>query len=68
MTWRTVPDFENYSVNDLGEVRSKERVDSRGYYVPEKLLKPSKAGAVSLSNGPRKRSFTVDQLRRLVGF
>lgn len=40
--WKTIKDFPNYQVSNMGRIRSIDRIDSRGYYQKGKLLRPYK--------------------------
>ena len=40
--WKPIEGYENYQVSNLGEVKSLEKLDSRGRHLKEKLLKPQK--------------------------
>lgn len=65
--WKPVKGFEGlYECSNLGEVKSLERLDSRGRKVKEKLLSPGKNGKgylqVNLSKNGVKKPFRINRL------
>ena len=38
--WKTIEEYPNYMVNNIGEVKRKEGLDSAGHYRREKMLSP----------------------------
>jgi hypothetical protein len=74
--WAAVPGFTNYEVSSRGRIRSLSRVVERGNGSPmsvgERILRPStsrsrvRIPSVTLTDGPRRRSFYVHKLVLLV--
>ena len=62
--WRTIPDFEDYEASNLGRIRSKDRVDSRGRKRKGRVLRPApnKYFFVQLSKNGTRYPFKVHQL------
>ena len=62
--WRTIPDWDQYEVNDQGDVRSLDRKD-RNRVIKGRVLKGSRSGTyrtVSLSRDGKVKTFRVQEL------
>ena len=66
MIWKTIEEYPNYMVNNIGEVKRKEGLDSAGHYRNEKMLSPktNRYGycEYALCKDGKMKSFTAHRL------